>query len=498
MLCASGEVYQSVRNQSNIEAVPLGEHELRNVGRPVSVFAIGRPGTLSPGLRLPARRAIAVPSLSLIAGLAVMLALAGALAWLLVQAPDESSSTADPVLTLLDGPSIAVLPFANISGDPEQEYFGDGLTEDIITELSRFRELFVIARNSTLQYKGRAVDIKRVGRDLGVRYVLEGSVRRDADTIRVTAQLVDAGNGAHLWAETYDRDLTVDSIFGVQDDITEQVVATLAGSYGVISRAGQVKAREKGTDNLNAYDCVLRSYEYELLHTPEAHLRARDCLERAVELDPSYVDAWAQLAYLYREEFFHGFNPRPDSLDRALELAGHAVELDATNQLAHFVLAITHFARKELDPFFAEAERAFALNPNNARVVGGLGLNMALAGRWDRGVELSRKAAALNPHHPWWLHLTLSFDHYRKGEYEEALAEAQKISVRNLPIVHANLAATYGQLGREDEARGALADLLRQDPDFSKHPRDELGKFFASEDLIDHVQDGLRKAGLEE
>jgi TolB-like protein len=459
--------------------------DLKNVGRPIAVFAVtGTANSPRAVLAAPSRE----PRTRVWGGLAGALIVLALGAWWLTR----SGTAPGPIR------SIAVLPLENLSGDPEQEYFTDGMTEDLITGLSRFRDLFVIARNSTLRYKGQAVDVRQVGRDLGIRYVLEGSVRRSADTIRVTAQLLDASSGEHLWAETYDRDLTARNIFELQDDITEQVVATLAGGHGVISRVGQVEARAKGTDSLTTYDCVLRSYEYEQLHTAESHLRARDCLERAVELDPDYVDAWAQLAYLYREEFQHGFNPRPGSLDRALELGLRAVELDSTSQPAYDALAQIYFSQRDFDAFFAAAVRAIELNPNNARIVGRSGASLARADRWEQGVRLVRKAVAQNPYQAWWLHLTLSHDHYRRGEYEEALGEAQKISARTIPFIQMSLVAAYGQLGREAEARTALAELLRLDPNFPEHGRDELRKFFASEALIDHFMQGLRKAGLPE
>ncbi len=215
-----------------------------------------------------------------------------------------------------------------------------------------------------------------------------------------------------------------------------------------------------------------------------------------MELDPSYVDAWAQLAYLYREEFLHGFNARPGSLDRALEYSRRAVELDPTNQRAHYALAFAHFGRRNFESFFAEAERAIALNPNDVRVLGGMGVHMAFAGRWDRGVALARKAQALNPNHPWAFHMTLAFAYYRNSQYEEAAIEAEKISVRSLPLIHAVLAASYGQLGREEEAGAVLAELLRVDADFPDTAREEFGKFLRSEELIGRLMDGLRKAGL--
>jgi TolB-like protein/tetratricopeptide (TPR) repeat protein len=429
---------------------------------------------------------------------AMVLVIAGVVTWQATRSsePDSEVPSEDPVLTLPKGPSIAVLPFTNMSGDPEQEYFADGITDEIITELTRFRDLFVIARNSTFQYTGQSVDVREVGRKLGVRYVLEGSVRKAADTIRVSAQLLDATTGTHLWAETYDRDLTAANILSVQDDITEQVVATIAGTHGVISRVGLEGTRGKGTENLEAYDCVIRAQAYFAVFSPDEHLRTRTCLERAVELDPDYSDAWAWLILIYTDEYAFGFNPRPNSLDRAAEVARRAVDLDPTNQMAHWFFARAQFFRHELDSFFVEAERALALNPNNATVLASAGSYLAYAGKWERGLALVKKAVALNPHHPGWYYFPFFWDHYRKAEYEEALAQAQKINLPGLFWTYVTLAAGYGQLGRKEEAQAAVADLLELYPDYPENARHEFRKYNWSEDLIENIMDGLRKAGL--
>jgi adenylate cyclase len=221
-----------------------------------------------------------------------------------------------------------VLPFDSFSSDPEQEYFADGLVEDILTRLSRFSDLRVIGRNATFQYKDQPADVREIGKELGARYVLEGSVRRSGDTVRITVQLVDAEDALHVWAENYDRQLTAGNIFKIQDEIVQGVVSALGGAYGVLNRTALEGAK---TDSLNAYRCVLLSYAYDLENTAETHLIARNCLERAVELDPEYADAWAALAMLYVDERNMSWNPNPglyDPLERALQAAQRAVKLE--------------------------------------------------------------------------------------------------------------------------------------------------------------------------
>jgi TolB-like protein len=364
-----------------------------------------------------------------ISAVAAIIVIAGVvfagLRWLTQRRSESATHSApeeDPLLALPTGPVVAVLPFENLSEDPKQEYFSDGLTDDIITALSRFKDLFVIARNSTFRYKGQAVDVRQLKKELGARYVLEGSVQRAGDALRVTAQLLDGKDGTHLWAETYDRELSAANIFAVQDEITEQVVATIAGGQGVISRARFAEIKEKPTDRLDAYECVLQwdAYYRDNVVSTE-HAKVRDCLERAVKSDPGYADAWACLCIIYLDEYRFNFNPRPNPLDRALDAARRAVASDPANQRAHHVLAEVHFHRHELDGFFAEAERAIALNPNNADTLAYLGQELHYAGD-ERGIALVRKAVALDPFHPTWFNFPIAHHHFERDEHEEALA----------------------------------------------------------------------------
>jgi len=400
------------------------------------------------------------------------------------------------VLPLPKGPVIAVLPFANVGGDPEDEFFTDGMTEDIITALSRFTNLFVIARNSTARYKGRPVDVREIRRELGANYVLEGAIRRSAAHLRVNVELLDASSGTHLWAETYDRDLTAGEVFGVQDEITGSVAATLADTSGVLARSGVSQAQKKPTDSLDAYEAVLRTYSWWDRLTPAEHAEVREALERAVKLDPDYADAWACLAIVYLDEFDSGFNPRPDPLGRALDAARRAVALDPTSSISYNALAQTQFYRKDLDAFFPAAERAVQLNPNDCTTVAMMGLLSAYAGRWDYGIQLIERARKLNPYHPGWYYLPLASYHYRARDYQKALEAVQQVNMPDYWPSHMYLAAIYGQLGRADEARVAVENLDRLFPGFRASARRELGKWLVTPEMQDHVLDGLRKAGL--
>jgi adenylate cyclase len=443
-----------------------------------------------------------------ISAVAAMIVIAGVvfagLRWLLSrrsqldkEATLKPNANEDPLLTLPTGPVVAVLPFENLSRDLDQEYFSDGLTDDIITALSRFKDLFVIARNSTFRYKGQALDVRQLNRELGARYVLEGSVQRAGDTLRVTAQLLDAKDGTHLWAETYDRALSASNIFAVQDEVTEQAVATIAGNYGVISRTRFAEAHEKPTDSLDGYECVLR-WELYVRDSiiPVEHAKLRDGLERAVKSDPDYADAWACLCHAYLAAYRLNFDLRPDLLDRALEAARRAVKSGPTCQRARVALAHAYFYRNDIETFAAEVERALALNPNNPAALASLGNALYFAGD-ERGIPLVEKAVELDPFHPSWLNFPIADQHFQRGEYKEALAAAHKIEMPGYFWIPLYLAGIYAELDRQAEARSALEELLDVYPGFTTETlTKEWRKWNRPNDAIRRWLDALRKAGL--
>jgi adenylate cyclase len=403
----------------------------------------------------------------------------------------------DPLLALPTGPVVAVLPFENLSRDPDQEYFSDGLTDHIITALSRFKDLFVIARNSTFRYKGQPVDVRQLQKELGARYVLEGSVQRSEARLRVTAQLFDAKDGTHVWAETYDRELSASNIFEIQDEITEQVVGAIGGVYGSISRARFSEVEARPTTSLDAYDCVVQVSAYNReVFSAAGHAKIRDALERAVELDPSYSTAWAFLSLRYVDEYSLGFNPRPDPLGRALAAARRAVTLDPSNHHAHAALASVYFFRRDLEAFLAETERTLTLNPNDSGVLVGLSSYLHYMGD-ERGVALARKAMKLDPSVSPIYNLLVADHCFDKGEYEEALALVRRADLPAYYYAPLLLAAINAELGRHNEASSALAELLRVKPDFSVEAfiEDERN-WNMPDERINRLVAALRKAGL--
>lgn len=500
-LWASGTVMDQIRSKWRFGAEDMGGKAFEDMATPARAYRLEVPPEGGEGsaraLGRLGRSAVAIGS---------ALAIAVVAAWLLGErVPLEAGVGAGLAEGLgaarQEGPSILVLPFANLSDDSGQDYVADGITEEIITRLTRFRELSVIGRTTSFSYKTVPVDAKKLGRKLGVDYVLHGTIRRVASTIRVTAQLEATDTGANLWAEVYDRDLTTENVLSMQDAISRKVVATVADPTGVISRAEISETKHRGARNLDAYRCVLRLYAHRAEEDLREHAAVRACLLRAVAEDPDYADAWAGLASLYIEEYRRGLAPGADAadpLDAALESAQRAVELDPENARAHQALAGAHFHRRELGPFMAASERALQLNPNNSDLLAELGMYSAFAGRWFRGLTLLRRAIALNPTHPGWYHLAFIFDYYRRGDYAKAMSEARKISAPNWYWSYVGLAMTAGRLGDRAEAAAATARLRALQPDFAREARAEFRRLgIYSDSLIESFMDGLRRAGLE-
>lgn len=386
-------------------------------------------------------------------------------------------------------PKLAVLPFENLSVETD-EYFADGLTEDIITNLSRFRDLLVIARTTTFRFKGRPVEARDLAEQLDVGFVVQGSVRRASGRVRISVQLIDAASGLHLWAERYDRELG--DIFEVQDDLTRTIASTLGVTLQDVAHR---RAMTRNPAELGAYDLLLRARRYTALLTPEVHAEARDLLEQAVALDPTSADAHALLANVYLAEHRFESNPRPDPIGRAMAMAQTATRLDPQNAYAHCWLAIVHFFRGENDKFKAESQIALTLNPNDPEILADVGHYLAFMGEFKRGTDLSRQAQQLNPLHPGWYHFSFARYHYDRREYLETMAHIERAGYPHFYWTHLLNAAALGQMQRP-EAAASLARIFEIKPDFAA--RTELAKWGAPPHDLEHLMDGLRKAGLDD
>jgi adenylate cyclase len=409
---------------------------------------------------------------------------------------DPASRSQSP---LLDRPSVAVLPFANLSGDPQQDYFSDGIADDIITELSRFSELLVIARNSSFQYKGKAIDIRQVGREVGALYVLEGSVKRSGDRIRITAQLIYAADGTHRWAERYDRELH--DIFEVQDEVARAIVATLAAH---VKRAETERALLKPPAAWEAYEYYLRGAEAFFLHysrrTKASLYDARRLLEQSLAIDPGYARAAAMLSWTHFHAYtepFDGDYLNPAALDRAVELAGMAVHLDPRLPQARAQLGHALLYKRRHDAAIAEFERAFALNPNFIDYRYAVAL--IYAGESERALKVLEAGIRLDPF-PWPAAFgAMGLANYLLKRYGEAvrLCGEYVSRVPNLQGPHLFLAPAYAQLGQLEEARAEAAEVLRINPGFTIERHKRIWVHKDPKDL-EHRLDDLRKAGLPE
>lgn len=402
--------------------------------------------------------------------------------------------------TLPRGPRIAVVPLRNISGDPGQGYFSDGITEQIVTDLGRFTELFVYSMESTIKYKTTPIDPGTIRRELEADYVLAGRFLRDTDRIHVSVRLVDTSSRQVIWSKSYNENVDVKSILEMQQEVSRRVAAALGSRYGVVGQRNTASTRRVTTSGLFGYDCVMRYHYYLRSINRDLHLDVRGCLEQTVQRDPEYSEAWAALSNVYAQEYRFRFNPRPDEYDphdRALEAANKAVELEPYSAAAQLVLANAYFDQKRLDAFERTAKQAVSLNPNNPDIVAHYAQRLAYMGEWDRGLSLMNKAMELNPFHPGWYYFPTAFFHYERGNYERALEESRNVNMPSFTGYRMLMTACLGQLGRIEEAQAQAQELLRLDPDYPSQHWQRLGSWNFPRPLIQQVADGLRKVGLD-
>jgi len=447
----SRNVYDQVKGKLNLGYEYLGEHAVKNFDEPVRVYRV-------------------------------------------VMEAKSIFPVVPKGVGLPEKPSIAVLPFDNMSGDPEQEYFSDGMTEDIITDLSKISALFVIARNSVFTYKGKAVKAEDVGKELGVRYILEGSVRKALDRVRITAQLVDATTGGHLWAERYDRKL--EDIFALQDEVTKEIVSVLS----VKLTEGEKTRRAckcQYTCNTDAYDYFLRGMEYFRGLTKENNGLAREMFKKAVQIDPVYALAYTLLGHTYLHEWTLGWGHDSGVIQRAFELAQKSMALDDSLAEPHELLGNIHLWKKQHDKAISEFELAISLDPNNADWLAGLGGILVWADRAEEAIGVIEKAIGLNPLFPTTYLWNLGHAFLVTERFDDAVSTLKKAIRRNPGFwpSHVLLAATYSAAGRIEEAKAEAAEALKINPTFSLESwRPKCP--FKNEEVLERRFGFLRKAGL--
>jgi adenylate cyclase len=447
----SRAVRDSVRDKLEVILEDLGERPVKNISKPVRVFRID-----AAGPPVGARSTVAPPPV-----------------------PDK--------------PSIAVLPFDNMSGDAEQEYFSDGMTEDLITDLSKISGLFVIARNSSFAYKGKATKVQQIGRELGVRFVLEGSIRKAGNRLRITAQLVDADSGGHVWAERFDRELT--DIFATQDEVVEKIVAALSVN---LTRREELRLHRRGTSNVEAYEFWWRARELLGRGTRDTVAQARAMHRRAIEIDPKFAAPYAGLAFAAIADYVSAWVPDPaQALREAESWAQQAIKLNDQEPVCHMALGSVLLWQRNHDAALAEINRAVELDPNYAQALAFIGMVLMYAGRAAESLEPFATAMRLDPHYSNMLLHLLAQAHFSLGQYEAAVTHLLDRIVRN-PDTDASrmlLAASYGHLDRLDEARATWADLLKVNPSFSLEQRARVLPYKEPRDF-QRIVDGLAKAEL--
>jgi len=496
-ICVSKTAFDQIETKLPLGYEYLGEQSVKNIPKPVGAYrvlmkpdaagkVIGEKRFLGRYSRRTAMAAIII----------LVIVAAGLVSWniYLQQSKKVEPASVDKMaFQLPDKPSIAVLPFENMSGDPEQDYFSDGITEEIITAISKIPKLFVIARNSTFTYKGKPVKVQQVSEELGVQYVVEGSVRRAEDRVRITAQLIDALKGHHMWAEKYDRDIK--DIFAIQDEITKKIITSLQVK---LTEGEQAVVYAKGTENLEAYLKAMKAHFLYLQGTKEGVLEAKKLAEEAIALDPNYAFAYKVLGGAEGMTIWLGLSKNPrESLKSAIHLHQKAIELDDSLALAHGALGYWLIIARQHDKAVAEAERAIALEPNSADVIQVYAMILMYVGKQREAIPLFEEAFRLNPKPP-----NSYLRHYAAnlrdlGLYEEAIAQVKR-AVEKEPndlLSFMVLTTCYSQAGREEEARAAAKEVLRINPKFSAarmqrtvpHKNRAIAKRFG---------DSLRKAGL--
>ena len=462
-ICLSEDAYRQVRARLDLSVSDLGNTQLKNIAEPIRVYSLQVGVSATAGHPIVPQAAPAQPAAA---------------------APSE----------LPEKPSIAVLPFTNMSRDPEQEYFSDGITEDIITDLSKIAGLMVVARNSSFAYKNKSPDVRTVGRELGVTSVLEGSIRRAGNRVRITAQLIDATTGGHLWAERYDRDLT--DIFAVQDEVTLQIVDALKVTLRPAEKALMADSR---TSNVEAHDCFLRGRELSLGSTNnrDRFEQMIAAFKRAIELDPAYAEPYAGLGFAYCLDFQNHWADTPDALDLAARFAAQAIEKGPNEPYVHCVAAIIKFWQRDLEAAKAAAEKALALNPNYALAYGTRGLIELYLGHPLAAIPHIERAMRLDPGFTHQNAHFLGSAYLVAGQYDAAAA-AFRERIRLMPktdLSRAFLASALGHLGESAEAQRVWHELKDVNPRYSFE--EHLARLpFQNQADADKIRQGLAKAGL--
>ena len=496
-ICISRSVHDHVKNKLNVGYQSLGAHSVKNIAEPVQVYRIlPEPDAFGKTVGKIWYRLKQWQKVALAVAIALLQVVGGVAVKRYMDRPASSPGIfaflGEEVLPLPDKPSIAVLPFENMTGYPKQEYFTDGFTEQIITSLSKISSLFVISRNSSFTYKGKPVKLKKVSKELGVRYVLEGSIQKSGDRVRINAQLIDAISDQHLWAEHYDRDMK--DIFSLQDEVILKIASAMSVN---LTSGEQARAWGKGTKSLEAYLKLLQGHEYFRKGNRESNAMTRRMAEEAIALDPKYADAYALLGATHYADVFLGTGRPKDSIEKAIELTQKALAMNGSLPEARSRLGVLYSWSGRYDEGIAEAERGVELDPNSGHANFNLSVVLRYAGRPKEAIPAIQKALRLEPIPPDNYVQNLAMVYWQSGDCKEALATCDKGLKRDPDSLnsHAIMATVYSSCGREREARREAAEVLRINPKFTVESYTRILPYKNPSDR-ERTAQGLRKAGL--
>jgi len=503
-ICISKTAFDHIESKLPYGYEFLGDQTVKNIAKPIGAYRVlmeprvtvaGEPekGKRSPMKRMP-----------ILIGLAAVVVFAVAVGiWQLYsrRTTIEPASVEKMAFPLSEKPSIAVLPFNNLSGDPTQDYIADGISENIISALSKISDMFVIASDSTSTYKGKPVKIQQVSEELGVRYVLEGSAQKSGNRVRVTAQLINATTGHYLWSEKYDRDLQ--DLFALQDEITQKIIVELQVK---LTEGEQVRLSQKSTTNMEAWSYAVRGLTIWMHISKENNAKAMELFERAVELDPGYVWAWVKLAWTHIMASIPGWSPSPsEHWKKVVEISKKVSVLDENDSDVHALLGLVYRVQRQYELAITEGQKSLILGPTNAQAHVLLAVTMHTVGRFDEAIELVEKAMHLHPYYPAYYLQWLGGAYRMTGRYEEALTVYNQLLDRSrkgeFPIFDANvfLADTYAAFGKEEEARNHAKEVLRIDPGFSLKEINKISAFrYKDPAHLERRLNALRKAGIPE
>ena len=497
-ICISGTAYDHIENKLALGYNFMGKHSVKNIAKPIRVYKV----PMDPKDVGKKRDGKSWKKMAIAAAIVLILGTVSFAVWNFYFRPPqiEPASGEKMAFPLPDKPSIAVLPFNNLSGDPTQDYIADGISENIISALSKISEMFVIASNSTFTYKGKPVKIQQVSEELGVRYVLEGSAHKIGNRVRITAQLIDTTTGHHLWSEKYDRDMK--DLFALQDEIAHKIIVELQVK---LTEGEQARVSQKSTTNLEAWSYAVRGLKLFERSSKENNAKAMELFEQAVELDPGYVWAWVRLAWTHLvASRALGWSHSPfESFKKTVEISQKVLALDESDSDVRALLGVVCLRQKRYEQAIIEGEKALALGPTNAQAHVILAASMNTVGRFDEAIKLVKKAMRLHPYYPAYYLMWLGSAYRMTGRYDEALTVYKQLLDRSLKgeypasRAHLFLAEVYAELGQGEKARTHAAEVLRLKPKFSLGVVSKIGTYTYKDPAhLERRVNALRKAGL--